>query len=146
MKSIQSPLGGFSLTARKYEGEWIMLPELSFYQVGEAPESGRYHIEILGDDVRFSIDWVTNGVNQSVSFEGPLDGQLHRINTVPDGFTSFTHIDANTLESTLVVKEMEMAYARRQVSNDGKLLAILQVNKQSDGSSVRISQVYRRSS
>lgn len=43
-----------------------------------------------------------------------------------------------------MVAGTRIAFARRQVSQDGRLMAVLQVNRKPDGSLVRITQVYSR--
>lgn len=133
------------MTNRKYEGRWVLVPELSFYQEGEIPQAGRYDIDVLEKDISFSVHWVVNEEEHSLEFTGPLDGQLHSSEVLPEAYMSYTHVDDQTLESSLVVNDIEVAFARRQVSNDGDLLAVLQVNRKANGSIVRISQVYRRS-
>ncbi|MEM1302244.1 MAG: hypothetical protein AAGH17_06665 [Pseudomonadota bacterium] len=123
-----------------------MLPELSFYEEGDAPKLGRYNIDVVENDVVFSVQWTDDSGDHEISFGGPLDGQLYPTDLAPNSFTSFTQIDDSTLESAVVMNDVEVAYARRQASIDGDLLAVLQVNRKPDGSIVRITQVYRRDS
>jgi hypothetical protein len=132
------------VTEPRYDGVWRLLPELSFYEDGQPPQEGRYEINVEGKNVSFSVRWRADDKDQSISFSGPLDGQLHHSDAAPNAKVSFTHVDENTLESAFSVDEVQMAFARRQVSHDGALLAVLQVNTKPDGSSVRITQVYRR--
>ena len=128
----------------RYDGVWSLLPELSFYEAGQPPQEGRYEISVEGTTVSFTVRWRVGDRDQSISFSGPLDGQLQHSDVAPNGKLSFTHVDKNTLESAFFVDDVQMAFARRQVSHDGTLLAVLQVNNKPDGSSVRITQVYRR--
>ena len=132
------------MTKNNYEGVWELLPELSFYQEGSSPEEGRYEIGLKEENVDFSVSWVIDGEPGSVGFSGPLDGKLHPSDIAPDSEVSFTRVDENTLESAFVVAGTQIAFARRQVSRDGVLMAVLQENRKPDGSSVRITQVYKR--
>lgn len=130
---------------RSYEGAWDLVPELCFYEVGNAPERARYEIIVRNNEVHFTISWLQNGREDSLAFGGPIDGRLRPSDGPPDSRVSYTHINAQTLDSSVVVDNVEVAYARRRVSDDGSLMAVLQVNKAPDGSSVRLTQLYRRS-
>ncbi len=127
-----------------FAGRWELIPELSFYEQGEPPESGTYTIDVDGETVSFTIEWSIDGADQSIAFGGPLDGECHAV-PEPDGAeVSYTRVDASVLESTLVVGGKRLAFARRQVSSDRTLMAVLQENTVADGGKVRITQVYRR--
>ena len=132
------------MTENNYEGIWILIPELSFYQEGSPPEEGRYKIGISGGNVEFSVSWVINSEHQSVDFSGPLDGKLHPSDMARDSEISFTRVDEYTLESEFIVAGVRMAFARRQVSRDGTLMTVLQESRKPDGSLVLTTQVYRR--
>jgi len=134
------------MTERNYVGDWILLPELSFYQSGQAPESGRYRIGVANGIVDFAIDWRDKDQKKSIRFAAPLDGILHPSDLAPEGRMCCAHIDADTLESRFVIDGTEVAAARRQVSGDGTLMAVLQMNRLPDRTWSRITQVYRRSS
>lgn len=127
-----------------FVGRWELIPELSFYSQGKAPETGTYTIAVEDEAVYFTIEWTTDGETQSIAFDGPMDGELHPA-PEPDGAEiSYTRVDASVLESAFVVGDTLVAFARRQVSDDGMLMAVLQENTAADGSPVRITQVYRR--
>ena len=127
-----------------FAGRWELIPELSFYEQGEAPETGIYRIDVDGETVSFTIEWTVDGQDLSIAFGGPMDGELHPAPAPEGAEVSYTRVDASVLESTLVVGGTRLAFARRQVSGDGILMAVLQENTDPDGSKVRITQVYRR--
>ena len=81
---------------------------------------------------------------ESSSIGGPLDGELHPAPRPEGAMTAYTRVSSRILESTLVVDDAVVAVARRQVSEDGQLMAVLQQNLSPDGDEVRITQVYRR--
>ena len=134
----------WSNEVHEYAGQWQLLPELSFYETGRAPDRGVYTISVHEGSVAFIIEWTLDGENHSVSFGGPLDGELHPAPRPEGAMTAYTRVSSRILESTLVVDDAVVAVARRQVSEDGQLMAVLQQNLSPDGDEVRITQVYRR--
>ena len=128
-----------------YSAKWLLIPELSFYEEGQPPASGTYQISVEDDAASFSITWTTvEGQELSVEFAGLLDGQLHDVEQPEGAQASYTRIDNQTLDSTMVMNGVEVAYARRIVSNDGELMSVLQTSVRPDGSSFRNTQVYRK--
>ena len=133
-------------------GRWQLVPELSVYQAGSPPASGLYVISRSGDRFDFSISWQTElgGPEVSVSFGGPGDGSVQSLNVpvdapagTPDALT-ITRVDDAILDSEARAAGRVVAYARRQVSDDGQLLAIMQEVRLPDGRGLRNFQVYRR--
>ena len=132
------------MTSRKYEGDWELVPELSFYDEGEPSKATRYKIHVENGSVQFSIDWTVDGTEHSVVFAGSLDGTRHEINAPPGAEASYEHVDAYTLISSVFVNGDKVASARRRASKDGTLLAVQQASKNNDGSWSKITQIYRR--
>ncbi len=134
-----------------YLGVWELLPELSIYQQGPMPASGRYTIERDGDALRLRVDWTMEpgGEPQSTVFGGPADGSPQPIPGAegpgPDAF-SLTRVDERTLDSAALRGETTLAYARRVASADGHLLSVMQEGPTADGGRFRNFQVYRRRS
>ena len=132
-------------TEHAYSAKWILIPELSFYEQGEPPLSGEYHISVKDDTASFAISWTpAGGEETSIGFGGPLDGQPHDVEQPAGAKASYTRIDQYTLDSAMFMNGQEVAYARRLVSHDGQLMAVLQTGFKPDGSSFRNTQVYRK--
>lgn len=128
-----------------YHATWILVPELSFYEKGDVPISGKYRISVSGDVVSFTINWVSNdGQEHTITFGGALDGEQHKIEQPPNATASYTTIDTHTLDSAMYVDGVQAAYARRIVSNDGLLMSVLQTGTLPDGTRFRNTQVYRK--
>lgn len=133
-------------------GDWELIPELSLYQTGDPPASGRYEIRDADGEIRFDLRWTgeADGQEHALSFGGSPDGRRQPIPRpegappgTPDGLT-ITRVDARTLDSQALVGEAVVAYARRVVSRDGALMAVLQEARPPEGAPLRNTQVYRR--
>ncbi|GLP96541.1 hypothetical protein [Paraferrimonas sedimenticola] len=129
----------------KCHGRWELVPELSFYQKGEGPVSGEYHIQLEGEEVSFTILWQgPDGKQNQIQFGGLADGEARDMDIPPGAKVSYTVINEQVLDSEVFLAEQSVAYARRQVSNSGDLMSVLQVSPGPDGEAVRVTQVYRR--
>jgi hypothetical protein len=123
------------------DGTWLLVPELSHYEVGEPPESGVYQIETAQGVVTFRIKWHKAGQDFEVSFAAALDGRA--VTAEFPGIDSFLVRDEdNTLISEAFAKGQMVARAVRRVAGD--LLSVLQENSDGQGGWVRVWQVYRR--
>lgn len=136
-------------TTDLYIGSWQLVPELSLYEFGTPPASGRYEIEHTDGGVQVRVRWtmLPNGPEQSTAFGGRVDGVPQDIPTAsesaPDAF-SLTRVDERTLDSAALRAGAVVAYARRVASADGALLAVVQEGQQPSGSRFRNFQIYRR--
>jgi hypothetical protein len=127
-----------------YLGIWILIPELSLYQTGTPPLSGRYTISENETEVHFEIEWVDiNGDEHILTFGGSHDGARHPITAPGVTEVSFMGVDDHTLDSTAYDNGEVVMSARRVVSKDGTLLAVSQVIHTAEGKSSNF-QVYRR--
>jgi hypothetical protein len=133
-------------------GSWELVPELSLYEVGPTPASGRYEIAAVGaDELELSIGWTleAGGPEHSTTFGGPPDGRAVPLAGAaeagpgPDAFT-LTRVDRRTLDSAALRAGTVVAFARRVASHDGRLLAVVQEGQRPDGTRFRNFQVYRR--
>lgn len=132
------------MATEKYNGHWILLPELSIYQHGESPVSGLYVIQSVEGTVYFQIEWTdTSGTDHNLEFSGPLDGQKHDSDSPGVSDLVYEKIDDSTLDSTAFNGDEILMYARRTASSDGSLLAVSQVFHGEDGNLSNF-QVYRR--
>ncbi len=134
-------------------GQWQLIPELSFYQEGEPPLCALYEISVIGNEATFKLSWKQHdGKENSLEFGGIADSAARELGSqkdasaqaTPRASASYTIVDDQTLDSAVFVDDVEVAYARRVVSNDNGLMSVLQSNATADGSRIRITQVYRR--
>lgn len=129
----------------KCNGKWELIPELSFYEQGEPPLNGEYEIRVEENRTQFRLRWKpTNGEEMQIEFGGVADGIARDVATPPGAQASYTLIDERTLDSAMFVNGVELAYARRVVSDCNSLMAVLQSNVTASGERIRITQVYRR--
>ncbi len=131
-------------TKRSYLGTWILVPELCLYEEGNPPICGVYRISQLEDDVRISIDWkAQDGSKHQIEFQGPDSGVRRPSSTPGVSYFSITRVSPFILDSHAYVGEEQVAYARRRVSEDGLLLATVQVGRRPNGTTFHNFQVYR---
>jgi hypothetical protein len=127
-----------------YFGTWELIPELSLYESGPLPTSCTYTVEERGEAVHVTMTWrfEADGPESRTEFGGPSDGTRH----VLDGGVTFsvTRIGERTLDSHAFRGDDIVAYARRTVSADGALMAIVQEGERPGGGRFRNFQVYRR--
>lgn len=149
MSSTSAPAGS-TRSRPAYLGSWALLPELSLYAAGVAPASGMYRI-LPGEHgaLQLEVTWRMPGEERerTTTFGGRPDGNPIALPgggaPGPDAFT-LTHVDAQTLESAALRAGEVVAWAKRVVSADGTLLAVVQEALTPAGERVRNFQVYRR--
>jgi hypothetical protein len=130
-----------------YLGTWELIPELSLYDFGPLPASCTYEVLQHGREIHVRMRWTLEpgGTESMMEFAGPPDGSRRDLDGAPAGVSfSLARIDARTLDSTAFRGDEVYAYARRAVSSDGELLAIVQEGQRPDGGKFRNFQVYRR--
>lgn len=127
-----------------YEGTWELVPELSHYDEGKPPVSGRYVIAQDGDDIEFHIDWIeVDGTEHQVDFKGVADGAIRPAGD--EGIKASFHRKGDAmLESRAYQAGQEVSYAFRRASADGTLLSVVQFHKHPDGTRSMRLQTYRR--
>jgi len=149
LTTLAALLDGATEQPATYLGTWVLVPELSLYAVGAPPTAGTYVIERNATGgLMLSVRWQMPGdpTEQTMQFGGPSDGThvpLDGGSSGPDVMT-LTHVDAKTLDSAALRAGVQVAYARRVVSADGQLLAVVQELGSPDGARFRNFQVYRR--
>lgn len=135
-----------------FEGRWELIPELSLYEVGKPPATGLYCITVHDDIASFEISWTMKENDQvhKAEFSGKMDGSCNPLvlppdapESIPDGMT-ITQIDEWTLDSEALRGGIRRAYARRSVSHDGMLLAVMQESLPAQGEKTRNFQIYKR--
>lgn len=131
------------MTAPTYFGTWQLIPELSSYQTGEPPISATYVIAGVGDRVEFHVSWQDSaGTSHSTSFAGRGDSVAEPLN--PGTELSVDMVGTHVLDTTVSVAGVRSAFARRSVSQDGRLMVVMQETTGQNGESTRNFQVYRR--
>jgi len=129
-------------------GTWQLVPELSLYTTGAAPVAGTYDIiETAAGAIDISICYRMEGdeSDKTIHFGGSVDGAHHPLpdsGAGPNAFT-LTRIDRRTLDSAALRGDEVLAFARRIVSADGSLMAVVQ-ETHTGGEKLRNFQVYRR--
>lgn len=119
------------------------------YAAGTPPLAGTYSIaRDSSSTLALSITWRMPGDSdeRSTRFGGPWDGSrvaTHGPASGPDAFT-LTHVDDGTLDSAAFRGAETIAFARRAVSSDGSLMAVVQELPGPHGARARNFQVYRR--
>jgi hypothetical protein len=129
-------------------GTWRLVPELSVYTTGMAPVEGTYDITLTSPgEIDIRICWRMEGdaTDNTIHFGGTVDGVHHRLPEVGSGPNAFTlsRIDERILDSAALRGDEVLAYARRVVSRDGQLMAVVQETHVA-GEKLRNFQVYRR--
>lgn len=149
LNKLAALLDGANEQPAAYLGTWVLVPELSLYAVGVPPTAGTYIIERNATgELMLSVRWQMPGdpTEHAIQFGGPSDATpvpLEGGSSGPDAMT-LTHVDARTLDSAALRAGVQVAYARRVVSADGQLLAVVQELGSPDGARFRNFQVYRR--
>ncbi|HEX7120987.1 MAG TPA: hypothetical protein VF178_01365 [Gemmatimonadaceae bacterium] len=137
------------MSSDRYLGTWHLIPELSLYAAGTPPQSGTYSItEASGGTLTLRVVWRMPGdaSEHATEFGGRADAvpiPIPHEPGMPDAFT-LTRIDAGTLDSAALRDGEQVAYARRAVTEDGSLMAVVQEYLTPNGQRVRNFQVYRR--
>lgn len=128
-----------------FTGRWDLLPELSLYELGPLPASGTYEIFVDGGHVNIELSWtMEDGVPQSATYGGAMDGSRSKIEAPGVDELSFECIDQHTLDSSAYADGQRVSYARRAVSRDGLLMTTVQEGPNPSGGTFRNFQVYRR--
>jgi hypothetical protein len=135
---------GQFMIAENYLGDWTLIPELSIYQKGTPPRSGKYSISRKAGIIWISIVWTDlDSKEYSIAFGGQADGIKRESDAPGVTHVSYSEVDENTLDSSAYNQGHITMYARRVVSNDGQLLAVSQTRYLEDGNCSNF-QVYRR--
>lgn len=134
--------------ADAFIGTWRLVPELSLYTTGAAPVAGTYDIVAAGPsaiDISICYRMEGDAVDKTIHFGGRMDGSHQALpdsGAGPNAFT-LTRIDERTLDSAALRGDEVLAFARRVVSLDGSLMAVMQ-ETHIGGEKLRNFQVYRR--
>ena len=119
----------------QFIGTWQLQPELSVYEFGDPPAEGLYTIRAGNDTYLFEIAWKT-AANQSFSaaFSGIPDGEQYPYEDprVAEAL-SLTRVDDLTLDSETFKGGSQVAHARRELLEDGRVMRVTQSGCSPDG-------------
>jgi hypothetical protein len=130
----------------KFIGEWILQPEKSAYDVGNAPLSASYIFRAIeGDKLAVTIDWKNfDESEQSISYVINPDGCMYGY----DGGDVADMVKAefrsqNILETSVFKNGGLMAFTWREIINNNEM-KVLQTSYVSDGGQFDKVQFYKR--
>lgn len=124
-------------------GTWQLDPEQNKYQLGDPPQSGLYIIKLNGEGYLVTMKWTSHD-NQDfeMSYEAIPDGKDYPTDAPNVDSMSMTRVDDKTLDSSAMVGNTVIAFARRILSEDNNTMTITQSGKTSDGDDFANVSVY----
>ncbi|GGG14968.1 hypothetical protein [Paenibacillus abyssi] len=131
---------------RWFVGEWQFIPGQSKYEMGILPKQARYRIEPAGDGLSFTAEWVTPADKAyQVTYQSIPDGKPYPYDNPSLADTISTNlIDPHTLDTAVIKDHIIVSYARRTLSNDGRLMTVTQSGFTADGRSFDNLSVYKK--
>lgn len=129
-----------------FVAEWILVTEKSQYEVGQPPSQGRYTVCWSGDSLVFTAVWAAaDGQSYQSVYSSIPDGNLHPFDSSDVADTISTKvIDELTMDTAVFKGQVMVSYARRTLSEDGKLMTVEQQGFRPDGSAFSNRSVYER--
>jgi len=131
----------------KFIGEWILQPEKSEYDVGNAPLNATYTFRAIeGDKLEVTIDWKNfDESEQSISYVINPDGCMYEY----DGGDVADMVKAefrsqNILETSVFKNGRLMAFASREIIDKNEM-KVVQTSYTPDGGKFDKVQFYKRS-
>lgn len=127
---------------RPFLGTWLLDPQYTRYEFGEAPLSAQYQIEQIGEQVKIVISWVTpdKKLLEYKTWLSP-DGQEHKTD---DQQSVVATLKENVLETLAKFQKQTVGQTFRQVSPDGKAMQIMQLGATPEGKPYRNVSVYMK--
>ncbi|HEX8697171.1 MAG TPA: hypothetical protein VF746_32425 [Longimicrobium sp.] len=129
-----------------FVGTWRLRPEASRYEHGQPPREAVYRIEREGEWLLFAARWTgADGRRLEMSFAGVADGEPHPYDDPEVADTLTVRLaDARTLDTIAAKDGREVAFGRRVLSEDGRVLTVTQSGTRPDGSPFVNVSVYDR--
>jgi hypothetical protein len=138
----------FMSTDRLYAGflgTWSLIPESCHYEQGAAPRSGSITIAEEGKQLRFTMRWTVEGVDQEATFIGRADGEPFAFDGGPlADAMKITAVAANDLRTSAFFRGRERMVVQRQLDGTGQAMRVTQLVRLPDGSTPANVAVYRR--
>lgn len=127
-------------------GVWHLVPDACKYERGVPPRQGTYRIEAEGDSLLFTADWMSeDGAANTVSYRSIPDGQPHPFENplVADALLT-TVTDLPSLDTATLKNGAVIAFARRELSEEGAFLIVSQSFVTPEGGSLTNVSRYRK--
>lgn len=132
------------MTVDAFLGEWEFDPSQAHYEFGTPPQSGVYRIELQGDALKFTAEWIdASGQSFQISYFSVPDG-LERpyenpavADTLKTTMVSENQMDTETKKNGVVV-----ALANRILSPDGQSMLVSQAGTTPQGTPFKNDSVY----
>lgn len=127
-------------------GIWQLIPEKSEYEHGDPPVEGQYQITIHNEGYLINMQWESfYGAWNELSYIAIPDGKDHPHDDPEIADTiSMTRIDEYTLDSDAKKAGRVIAHARRILSEDLRLMTVIQSGPLAEGGTFKNLSVYRR--
>jgi hypothetical protein len=136
----------FRFSIEPFLGTWILDAGVSDYELGAPPQQGTYQLVPEGDQVAVVMDWTdAAGKDFHMVYYMTPDGVDHPYTDSPavDAIVT-TPVDARTLDTISKKDGNTVAVGRRELSEDGKTMRVIQSGKMPDGTSFSNVAIYRR--
>jgi hypothetical protein len=129
-----------------FTGTWELDPSRCRYEEGAPPRAARYVIAREPFGYVFRATWQTEeGQEEEVAFCGVPDGTRRPL--VPPGEVdalSLVRVDERRMDSTAYAKGEVVSHAARVLSEDGRMMTVVQTGGRPPGKKFRNVSVYRR--
>lgn len=129
-------------------GVWELDPAQSQYELGAPPARGQYQLIPEGDLVNVVMDWTDAAGKDFHMIYGMIpDGADHPYTDSPavDAIQT-TLVDARTLDTVSKKDGVVITRGRRELSEDGKTMRVIQLGITPDGNSFRNVAIYLKRS
>ena len=127
-------------------GTWQLDPSKSNYELGEPPATGWYRLEATETGYLITMAWTTQaGQAMEMAYEGTPDGKVYPYadSDVVDAI-SMTRVSAVQLNSASFMAGQQIAHAARIMSEDGRVMTVVQSGNRTDGTLFQNTAVYRK--
>lgn len=132
-------------TSDPFAATWELQTEQCAYEQGQPPTAGTYRIERTQTGYRFYMAWTAvDGQTHALQFDGVPDGQRHPYAGPGTDEISLTRVAANQLDSKAWVGGHQVAHASRVLSDDGRIMVVVQSGSLPDGTPFSNRSVYAR--
>lgn len=127
-------------------GTWVLQPAQSQYAFGQPPKTGTYQVSALGHQYRMDIHWTDASDNPfETAYQSTPDGVVYPFEGSPavDAVCT-TRVDERTLDSVSYKGDVEVAHARRVLSEDGQSMTVTQSGITPQGNTFHNISVYKK--
>lgn len=127
-------------------GTWELDPAASNYELGAPPQRGTYQLIQESEHVAVVMDWTdAAGKDFHMIYHMTPDSVDHPYPDSPAVDAIITAlVDARTLDTVSKKDGQVVATGRRELSDDGETMRVIQSGKTPDGNSFANIAIYRR--